>query len=98
MNEVDRNRGAQAVVRTYATQASGKGAAPAGETMAAAVVEVSQSTQELQRVAKLAQTYPDIRADAVESLKTKIDSSTYAVTGFEVADRIIEQADAARIR
>ncbi len=67
---------------------------PARETLnrSAASVDVSGAAQEIQRVKKLINQLPDVRADRVQALKAQVDNGTYHVSGEDIADLIIRRA------
>lgn len=58
----------------------------------AASVDVSGAAQEIQRVKKLINQLPDVRADRVQALKAQVDNGTYHVSGEDIADLIIRRA------
>ena len=57
----------------------------------AARVEISDSTQEVRRVAALIKQLPDVREDRVQELKAQIENGTYHVSSDDIADLIIRR-------
>lgn len=79
------------------TQARGAGSSPvAGESSplggAAATVDVSATSQDIQHVQKVLSRLPDVREDRVAALKSAIESGAYKVSGEDIADLIIRRA------
>ncbi len=58
---------------------------------AAATVEVSATSQDIQHVQKLLSRVPDVREDRVQALKSAIEKGTYKVSGDDIADLIIRR-------
>ena len=59
-------------------------------------VQISQAARELQRVAELARTGDDLRAQKVQQIKEKIDQGGYKPAPVEVAKSIL-RSEAARL-
>jgi negative regulator of flagellin synthesis FlgM len=79
------------------TSVRGSGsAATTGEPVAgggaAAEVEVSPMSQDVQFVQKVLNRMPDVREDRVSALKAAIENGTYKVSGEDIADLIIRRA------
>ena len=98
MDEVDRILQMQGVTRINGNGSYSNGGTAVAEPQPAAVVDVSKSAQEIQRVKKLVNETPDVREDAVQALKAKIEGGTYNVSGAEIADLMVRRSQADRIR
>lgn len=92
LEEVARIRQTQGVGRAHSGSQQRVGRAAGPGIPAAATVELSEKAQEIQRVKKLVQAAPDIREEMVQSIKSRIESGTYNVSGAEVADLMVRRA------
>jgi negative regulator of flagellin synthesis FlgM len=99
LQEVDRIRQSQSVSRVNGNGTNGNGKANgANGHSSAASVEVSATAQEIQRVKKLVNSVSDVREDVVQSLKARIESGNYNISGADIADLMVRRAvaDSAR--
>jgi len=55
------------------------------------MVTLSSQAKDFSAAKKALVNTPDIRADKVQSLKARIDSGTYNVTGMDVANKLFAQ-------
>ncbi|GDX41430.1 hypothetical protein LBMAG21_17220 [Armatimonadota bacterium] len=58
---------------------------------AAATLDVSTASQDIQHVQKVLSRLPDVREDRVSALKSAIENGTYKVSGEDIADLIIRR-------
>lgn len=55
-------------------------------------VELSSKTLDLKKMQMKTMSFPDVRPDIVEQIKTQLDSGTYNISPGEIAERLIEEA------
>lgn len=99
MQEVARILRSQEVAPSASTPTNGNGKATGTNGNGhAASVEISAAAHEVQRVKHLVNEMPDTRAELVESIKARVESGAYAVSGEEIADLMIRRALADHMR
>ncbi len=54
-------------------------------------VEISSQALDLQEMKTKAMSYPDVRNDKVEQVKTRIENGTYEISSGKIAERLIEE-------
>lgn len=57
----------------------------------AAEVQISPSTQEVERIKQLIQQLPDVREERVQALKAQVENGTYHVSGEDIADLMLRR-------
>lgn len=86
------------VNRMADTPAIGSIATAPARSASAAQVEFSPEAMEIKRVAGLVAEEADIREDIVASLRERIDSGTYQVTGQQIGEMMLRRFLADRVR
>src|SRR5579872_4398288 len=97
--EVGRIMQSQAVTRTRLNVTKGYGRpVPPREQAPASSVTLSDQAQEIQKVKAQVDKTPDVREDLVQSLKARIESGTYNVSGADIADLMVRRTFADTVR
>ena len=86
------------VNRVSNTPAVGSIATAPLQGSSAAQLEISPEAREVQRVVGVVAQQPEIREDVVASLKARIDSGTYAVTGEQIGEMMLRRMLADQVR
>lgn len=63
-----------------------------GQSKQDVVVELSQSSKEVQQIKEIISSAPDIREDKVAALKEKIESGEYKIDPDAIADKIVDDS------
>ncbi len=72
-----------------AQQAEREKQASAEQSQAADKVELSAASRDIQKIQEVLKNTPDIRAEKVQELKSKIESGQYRVDAREIANKMI---------
>jgi negative regulator of flagellin synthesis FlgM len=72
-----------------AQQAERKKQAAAEQSQATDKVELSAASRDIQKIQEVLKNTPDVRAEKVEELKSKIESGQYKVDAREIANKMI---------
>jgi negative regulator of flagellin synthesis FlgM len=55
-------------------------------------VELSSKALDLKKIQMKTMSFPDVRPEKVEQIKTQLDSGTYNISPAKIAERLIEEA------
>ncbi len=88
----------EANVASRSTFASSSGFAAASISPTVGSQMKSPSHFEIQRVAEIVDTLPDVREDVVASLRSRIEAGTYSVSGEEIAEMMVRRYFADLVR
>lgn len=72
-----------------AQQAEREKQAAAEQSQATDKVELSAASRDIQKIQEVLKNTPDVRAEKVQELKSKIESGQYKVDGREIANKMI---------
>lgn len=80
------------------TSNAGQTSSDSSAVSSAATVSFSSRAQELANAKKAVASAPDTRDDLVQSLKTKVESGTYKVSGSDIAEMMFRRHAADNIK